>query len=147
MIAGGAGHGGGMGDYERTVTVPMPVDDLFDYLSHVENLPRYMSRLTQARHTTGDEVHVEARIDPGDGDERTVGGEAWFRIDAERRRLEWGSQGPHDYHGELEVSPAGDGSTVAVRLHTLHDDAGSIGDGLDQTLTNIRNLTSEARRS
>jgi uncharacterized membrane protein len=131
-----------MGDYERSTTVRMPVDDLFEYLSRIENLPTYMSRMTQARHVTGDEVHVEARIEPADGadGERTVGGEAWFRIDADRRTLEWGSPGPHDYHGELEVAEGGSGATVVVRLHTMHDDAESIEDGLARTLANIEQL-------
>ena len=140
-----------MGDYERSATVPMPVDDLFEYLSHVENLPTYMARMTQARQVSGDEVSVEARLEPGDGvpdggapdggGERTVRGEAWFRIDAERHRLEWGAAGPHDYHGELEVSEGGSGATVVVRLHTLHDDTAAIEEGLAETLSNIERIT------
>jgi hypothetical protein len=148
---GRPGHLSGMGDYERSTTVRMPVDDLFEYLSRIENLPKYMSRMTEARHVTGDEVHVEARIEPADGahdevatsgedGERTVGGEAWFRIDADHRKLAWGSQGPHDYHGELEVAQGGSGATVVVRLHTLHDDADAIEDGLARTLANIEQL-------
>ena len=140
-----------MGDYERSTTVPVPVDDLFEYLSHVENLPTYLARMTQARHVSGDEVSVEARLEPGDGvpdggapdggGERTVRGEAWFRIDAERHRLEWGAAGPHDYHGELEVSEGGSGATVVVRLHTLHDDTAAIEEGLAETLSNIERIT------
>lgn len=136
-----------MGDYERSTTVRMPVDDLFEYLSQVENLPRYMSRMTSARPVTGDEIEVEARIDAStdpssasDGGERTEVGEAWFHIDADQRRLEWGAEGPHDYRGELSVSPAGDGSTVVVRLHTMHDDAQAIEHGMDETLHNIEQL-------
>jgi hypothetical protein len=54
--------------------------------------------------------------------------------------LTWGSEGPHDYHGQLEVSPAGDAaSTVTVRLHTTHQ-ADGIEDGIDETLANIQRL-------
>jgi hypothetical protein len=134
-----------MGDYGRSTTVDLPVDDLFDYLSRVDNLPEYMSRMTEAHSVGGDEVSVEARIDPTSGGERTVHGEAWFRIDADHRRLEWGSAGPHDYHGELEVAGAGQGSTVVVRLHTLHDDAEAIDHGLDETLANIQRLVASNR--
>lgn len=154
------GHRAVMGDYERSTTVDVPVDDLFEFLSRVENLPRYMDRMTEAHSLAGDEVSVEARIEPGDagsdaedgedgedgagdgtgdGAGRTVRGEAWFRIDADRRTLAWGSQGPHDYRGELEVTPDGAGSTVVVRLHTMHEAEG-IEDGIDETLANIRRI-------
>jgi len=132
----------------------------------VENLPKYMSRMTEAHSVTGDEVEVEAKLEPSDvqGTDadgsggsaqsggsggtsqatpdggRTVRGEAWFRIDADGRRLEWGAEGPHEYHGELQVSGSGSSSTVVVRLHTLHDDSAAVEDGLDDTLENIRRL-------
>lgn len=136
-----------MGDYEGSTTVELPRDDLFEYLSRVENLPKYMSRMTEAHSLAGEEVSVEAQVEPGDvgsedgGAGRTVRGEAWFRIDADGRRLEWGSEGPNDYHGELAVSEDGDGSRVVVRLHTLHDDAEGIEQGLAQTLENIERLS------
>lgn len=140
----------GMGDYEQSTMVTAPVDEVFDYLSRVENLPRYMDRMTEAHSVAGEAVSVEARLDEGDvgsdvgvdgGDgERTVRGEAWFRIDAERRRLEWGAEGPHDYRGELDVAEAEGGSRVTVKLHTTHDAPG-IEDGIDQTLANIRRLS------
>jgi uncharacterized membrane protein len=137
-----------MADYERTTTVDAPADDLFEYLSKVENLPQYMDRMTSAHNLPGDEVEVEARIEPGDagssdGGERTVGGEAWFTIDADHMKLAWGAEGPHDYKGELEVTPDGGASQVTVRLHTTHDAEG-IEDGIDQTLANIQRIAGTA---
>jgi hypothetical protein len=139
------------GDYERSTTVDRPVDDLFAYLSQVENLPEYFSRITNARPVTGEQVEVDATLDAdrlppevghqaGDG-EKAVHGQAWFRVDADHRKVEWGAAGPHDYHGELEVDGAQSGSQVTVRLHTLHDDAEAINQGLDETLANIQRLT------
>jgi hypothetical protein len=135
-----------MGDYHRSTTVALPVDDLFEYLSRVDNLPQYMSRMTETHSVGGDGVSVEARIDPDGGGERTVHGQAWLRLDADHRRLEWGSEGPNDYHGELEVSAAENGSTVAVRLHTLHDDAEGIERGLQETLSTIERLAAAGSR-
>ena len=135
-----------MADYERTTTIDAPADDLFEYLSKVENLPSYMDRMVSAHNLPGDEVEVEARVEPGDvgsspdsGAGQTVGGEAWFRIDADTMTLSWGSEGPHDYHGELEVTPEGAASRVTVRLHTMHDAEG-IDDGIEQTLANIQRI-------
>jgi hypothetical protein len=147
-----------MGNYEGTTTVEVPRDDLFDYLSRIENLPKVVARMTEAHSLTGDEVSVEARVEPGDvgtdgagpaggldeESERTVHGEGWFRIDADHRRLEWGADGPHDYHGELRVT-ADDvnvlASRVVIRLHTLREDAPGIEQGLTETLENIELLT------
>jgi uncharacterized membrane protein len=135
-----------MGDYEGSTTVNVPVDDLFEYLSKVENLPEYMDRMTEAHSLPGDEVSVEARVEPGDvgSDDgpRTVRGEAWFTIDADARSLSWGSEGPNRYHGELEVDGQGSTSTVTVRLHTEHDDAEGIQKGIDDTLANIQRVAS-----
>ncbi len=136
-----------MADYERTTTIDAPAEDLFEYLSKVENLPNYMDRMTSAHNLPGDEVEVEARVEPSDvgggsgdsGAGQTVGGEAWFRIDADTMTLSWGSEGPHDYHGELEVTPDGAASRVTVRLHTTHDAPG-IEDGIEQTLANIQRI-------
>jgi uncharacterized membrane protein len=134
-----------MADYEGSTTVDAPADELFEYLSKVENLPQYFDRMTSARNLPGDEVEVEARVEPGDagasgGDERTVGGDAWFTIDADHLTLTWGSQGPHDYHGELEVTPSGGAaSRVTVRLHTTHEAEG-IQDGIEETLANIQRI-------
>ncbi len=133
-----------MEDYERSTIVDAPADELFEYLSKVENLPTYFDRLTSARNLPGDEVEVEATTEPGDAGAgepgRTVGGDAWFRIDADSKTLTWGSEGPHDYKGQLQVTPAGDAaSTVTVTLHTTHQAEG-IEDGIEQTLANIANL-------
>jgi hypothetical protein len=45
--------------------------------------------MTSAEPAGQDEVHVVADVDGV-----TREGEAWFRIDRERRHLEWGSEGP-----------------------------------------------------
>src|SRR4051795_8796780 len=146
-----------MEDYERSTTVDAPADELFEYLSKVENLPTYMDRMTSARNLPGDEVEVEAKVEPGDvgsdvgsdqaggSAERTVGGDAWFRIDADSKSLSWGSEGPHDYKGELQVSPSGDAaSTVTVKLHTTHQAEG-IEDGIEETLAKIQRLLGRSR--
>jgi uncharacterized protein YndB with AHSA1/START domain len=137
-----------MEDYEASTTVDTPAEELFEYLSKVENLPQYFDRMTSVHNLPGDEVEVEARVDPGDAGssssaedgERTVSGDAWFRIDADHLTLEWGSEGPHDYHGQLSVTPSGEAaSTVTVTLHTTRQAEG-IEDGIEQTLANIQRI-------
>jgi len=132
-----------MPDFSRSTTIDAAPDELFEFLSKVENLPKYFSRVTEAHHTRGDEVHVAADAEAagGQGDVNgEVHGEAWFTIDADRRALAWGAEGEHDYRGELRVEPEGDGAKVSVTLHTQHDDAESINSGIDETLQNIEQL-------
>jgi carbon monoxide dehydrogenase subunit G len=139
-----------MGDYEGTTTVDVPRDDLFEYLSRIQNLSRYLARMTKVCAQVGNEANIEVQTRTGDvgvrddEPERTVRGKAWLHVDADARRLEWGAEGPHDYHGELEVSSDVEDETttrVVVRLYTLHDDAESIEEGLAETLENIERLS------
>lgn len=131
-----------MPEYQRSMTIDATPDELFDFLSQVENLPKYFARLTEAHSATGDEVHVTAKLPPeateGDGSE-TVESYATFSIDADNRSVSWGTETEHHYRGELQVTPAGDGASVAVTLHTEHD-SDQINEGIDETLRNIKEL-------
>ena len=123
-----------MADFSGTTTVPAAPQVLMDYLSDVANLPKYFSRMTSARPGDGEEVKTTAKMPDG----TEVQGDAWFRVSD--NALEWGSEGPSDYRGSLEVRPSGDGSEVTVRLHTTRVDAGDpeVQDGITETLENIK---------
>jgi hypothetical protein len=130
-----------MADYERAQTVEAPAGRLLDFLADVGNLPRYFEQMTSAEPAAGEAVRVTAEVE---GRERE--GEAWFRVDREARRVEWGSEGPNDYHGWLDVTDEGRGrSTVAVHVSTerVEDRPDEINQGLDRTLGNIRRLVEE----
>lgn len=131
-----------MNDYERTATVNASADALFAYLSDVDNLPDYFERMTAAEPGEGEEVHTKARIDIDGQGEQEVEGEAWFKVDEEGKRIQWGSEGPNNYSGELEVSEDGQSSQVAVRLHTEMDEQAIEGD-LQRTLDNIKRIVED----
>jgi len=62
-------------------------------------------------------VHVEAEVHG-----EHVEGEAWVRPDESARRLEWGAEGPDDYHGELQVDELDPGrSRITVELHSVRE--------------------------
>jgi hypothetical protein len=88
-----------MSNYRYTQSAALSAERVFDYLADVRNLPRYLPSMTVAEPEGGDQVHVEAKVDG-----RTEAGEAWMRVDREHWRIEWGSEGPNDYHGELEIA-------------------------------------------
>ena len=138
-----------MGDYERSITVNVAPDTLFDYISDIENLPAYLPRLTSARKLEGDKVVVTAQIAPEGEPEQEVESEAWMRVRTAGQRLEWGSTGPNDYHGELDVD-AGDEdgtSTLTVRLTTLREEGSEIEQGLQEALDGVRDKVEQAEAS
>jgi hypothetical protein len=129
-----------MGDYSGSTKVEAPAGRLFGYLSDIGNLPRYFTAMTSAERAGHDSVRVVADVN---GVTREA--EAWFRVDRERRHLEWGSEGPDSYHGYLDV--AGDGATasVTVFLHTERGDSGDIDRGIAGTLAHIKRLAEAGR--
>ena len=131
-----------MGTYESTTTVAAQPDALFSYLSDIHNLPDYFAAMKSAEpagRAEGDApagaeaVHSVAEVD---GTRRE--GEAWFRRDDGGRSISWGSEGPNDYHGELQVDGDGSTSRVTVRLHTERAEGERIQQGLDTTLATIK---------
>ena len=130
-----------MGTYEQSIAVAAPPSRLYAYLSDVDNLPEYMPRVTQAHAVDdGEAVDVTATIEPEGEEPQTVHGEAWLRVREEGRSLEWGSQGPNDYHGELEVDAADDGSTLTVRLHTERTEGDQVDAALREVVDQVKTL-------
>ena len=132
-----------MPTYERSVQVEAAPGPLFAFLSDVGNLPRYFEQMTSAERLDGERVRTTAVIQPEGEEEQRVEGEAWFRVVEGEQRLEWGSEGPNGYQGELDVTPAGDGSEVSVRISTDRDEAEAIEEGLEGTLANVQRLGEE----
>ena len=131
-----------MGTYEQSIAVAVSPSRLYAYLSDVDNLPEYMPRITQAHAVDdGEAVDVTARIDPEGEEPQTVHGEAWLRVREEGRSLEWGSQGPNDYRGELEVDAGDDGgSTLRVRLHTERTEGDQVDAALREVVDQVKTL-------
>ena len=127
-----------MGDYQRSQSVDAPAQQLFDYLADVRNLPHYFQSMVSAEPAEGEAVHVVADVQ---GSERA--GEAWFRVDQEGLRLEWGSEGDGGYNGSLDVTGDDSRSTVELSLHTEEVDSDRIEQGISKTLENVKSLVEE----
>ena len=124
-----------MGDYRQTQDVDAPAAQLFDYLADVSNLPNYFSAMTDATPAGDEAVRFVAEVDG-----HTQEGEAWFRVDRERQHLEWGSEGPNDYRGELDVTGDDTTSTVSLTLHTEHAEGDRVEGGIASTLASVKSL-------
>jgi hypothetical protein len=106
-----------MTTYTHTADADVPADVLFRFLADPRNLPRYFPQMTAAEPEGGETVHVEADVHG-----EHIESEAWVRPDESARRLEWGAEGPDDYHGELQVDELEPGrSRITLALHSVRD--------------------------
>jgi uncharacterized membrane protein len=128
-----------MADFLASTDVAAPADELFDYLSQVENLPNYFERMTSV--TDNEDGTISVAADLGD---RVVEAEAWFEVDRDAKTLSWGSEGPNDYNGQLQVTGTGSNSVVEVTLRTERTGGQEIQEGLEQTVAVIK-LIMESR--
>jgi hypothetical protein len=142
-----------MAHHEAWTTVDVAPNILFDYLSDLDNLPKYLPRLDDVHRTeplpreaqglearrpkqaVHEDVEVTAELPNG----HEVHKDAWIEIVEENRSLRWGAPGEHDYHGELDVDFVADGtSRLTVRLDTEHEPGQEIEKALDDTLAGIK---------
>jgi uncharacterized protein YndB with AHSA1/START domain len=128
-----------MTTYTHTAEADIPANVLFDYLADPTNLPRYFPQMTAANPEGGESVHVEATVHG-----HQVSGEAWIRPNEQEHRLEWGAEGPDDYHGELRVEEVAPGrSRITVSLHSVRAAEGDeVQEGLEQTVAALTQAVS-----
>jgi uncharacterized protein YndB with AHSA1/START domain len=142
-----------MTHHEAWTTVDVAPNIVFDYLSEIDNLPRYLPRLRDVHRleprpdeaqglevrTPNQPVHEDVEVTaevPSGGEVRS---DAWIEVIEENRSLRWGAPGENDYHGELDVDFVADGtSRLTVRLDTGHAGDEDIEEALQQTLAGIK---------
>jgi hypothetical protein len=126
-----------MPEYARRQDVQASAEALFEYLSTIDNLPRYFSGMTSA--TPGDDpgtIDTTAQVEG-----REVAGTAHFEVDEGANRIEWSAEGPNEYHGWLEVSGDDSHSTIEVHIFTEREGEGDdIEQGLGETMASIQRL-------
>jgi ribosome-associated toxin RatA of RatAB toxin-antitoxin module len=109
-----------MQEYEQSKTVAAPANEVFAWVSDVENLPKYLPPIkdagiegSAAEGSPGERVEMLVEI-PDRGEFESEG---YFDVDAEARTMRWGAETGRDYTGRLTVAEAGDGQCeVTVHL-------------------------------
>nr|MBA2696848.1 SRPBCC family protein [Actinomycetota bacterium] len=128
-----------MTTHTSTVQIDVSAQQLWTYLSHVENLPEYLPQMTSAHRTGDDTVQVTAQIDPSDQPAREVEGQAWFTVKEEGKTLTWGSEGPNNYQGQLDIDSAGDSSCeLALRINSERAQADDVEARVQRTAAGIK---------
>ena len=109
-------------EYEQTQTIDAPADEVFAWLSDVDNLPEYLPPVVDAsiegpsaEGVPGQRVRVTLEYPEGGG---SFDSEGYLAVDESRRRMEWGAEVERDYSGWLEVAEGVDGQCqVTVHLN------------------------------
>src|SRR5689334_6400185 len=102
-----------MSEHERAITVDVPTEVAFRYLSSVSNLTDFVPHLRNIMEE--EDNHVFGVVDFGEGRRREVSG--FFRTDEANLRLDWESDGTPGYRGWLTIQPEGqDRSRITVHI-------------------------------
>jgi uncharacterized membrane protein len=138
-----------MSDYRHSLRVEANADEVFGFVSDAGNLPDYLPTVRQAEAQGGERVRVK-----GNAAGREYDSDGFFRVDAGRRRMEWGSDGESEYRGWLEVKEADGGAcdvTVSLSFTPRPDQARqfeeqtgdrdrTIRQGIETALASIKNI-------
>ncbi|MGW0086489.1 SRPBCC family protein [Streptomyces sp. NPDC003393] len=95
-----------MSTLEEHVDVGVPIDDAWEGLHRVENYPRFVAGVREARTEGGGRAHLD--IETGG---RSRGIEAELSDLATERVMEWRTTGAPDLMGSFTLQPLDDGHT------------------------------------
>lgn len=148
-----------MQEYEQSQKISAPANEVFAWVSDVENLPKYLPPIKDAGidgPSEGDNPGEKVKMHVEIPDRGEFESEGYFDVDAEARTMRWGAESDRDYSGRLEVSEAGDGqSEVTVHLSfgprsvegeiqdESSDDRNPLEESLSATLESIRRQIEE----
>ena len=141
------------------MAIDAPPEDVFAWLTDVDNLPGYLPPVTaasidgpSAEGTPGQKVRMTLEFPNG----TSFDSEGYLATDEHERRMEWGAESDRDYSGWLTVGNRGEGgSEVVVHLsfgeRSVEDDIQEgapadrdpVEEGIDATLESIRRQIEE----
>src|SRR5688500_17585019 len=99
-----------MAEYERSRLVQASPDDVLAFVSDASNLATFLPTVDTV------EPQAEGRVEVhGEVRGRTYEDDGWFRVDAARRRIEWGAD-ERTYSGWLTVAEENGGAQVVAHL-------------------------------
>ena len=100
-----------MPEYTDRIDVSASPDAVFQFVSDINNLPKYLPTVHHAHPQTGERVEVE-----GEANGHAYASDGWFKTDAASKTMTWGSDGENDYSGRMQISGAGGKATVECSL-------------------------------
>ncbi|MEZ0325787.1 MAG: SRPBCC family protein [Fimbriimonas sp.] len=108
-----------------SILIGMPADDVFDFVSRPENMPRYLDHVASIQSKGEGKLEIVCQID---GNQFQAAG--WFEVDAHHLMTRWGAEGDLGYVGHMTVTPMDEG-TCKVEVHLLFAGAEKDANGRD----------------
>ena len=145
-------------DYEETTTIQASPQEVYDFVSDVSNLPKYLPTTKSAQPQSGERVRVQ-----GEAEGHQYDSDGYFRTNGANERLTWGADEDY-YSGWLDIKDqGGEGSEVTVHITFTGGPPAGKGDppgegqergpsdsdvqeGLVKALESIKNFVEEGRR-
>ena len=148
-------------EYEQSQAVDAPPDEVFAWLSDVDNLPEYLPPVVDSsvqgpssQGVPGQRIRTTLEYPGGEGG--TFEAEGYLAVDERERRMEWGAEAGRDYSGWLTVANRGEsGSEVVVHLsfrersvepeiqERVPESRDPLAEGISATLESIRRQIEE----
>jgi len=99
-----------MSEFEHSMPIDASPDEVYAFVSQVENLPRYLPATLSAQPQQGERVRVQGEVQS-----RAYDTDSFFVLERDHYRIEWGVNEGY-YAGWLQVNGQGDYSTLTVHL-------------------------------
>jgi ribosome-associated toxin RatA of RatAB toxin-antitoxin module len=121
-----------MPGFSAQISINAPARRVFDFVSGVENMPRYLPEVEKAALAGEDHIRLLGVVRGAD-----YALEGPFTIDEDALRMSWRSNDPHKYQGDFQAFDTEEGSELACRiefephLETMERLAGASGTGAD----------------
>ncbi len=129
-------HSNGAREFEASKYVGAKSDAVFEFVSEISNMPKYMPTTKKAEAQGTDRVRVQ-----GGGEGFQYDSDGYLRRNDENNRLEWGADEGH-YNGWMEVKDQGEGAEVTIHLTFKNQDgipSEHVNEGLESALSSIKN--------
>jgi uncharacterized protein YndB with AHSA1/START domain len=137
-----------MPHYTSKTVINAPAREVFEFVSAPENMPKYLPTLRNAHRVDEGSVVVQGEVGG-----QTYENRGWYESDPDHMTMRWGSDGHHQYGGNLQVRDQGDQSFVTVELdyvpnehelERMQAEAGSVDEavreGLESALQSVKNI-------
>ena len=113
-----------------SVSIEASPEVVLSFLADLHNLTRFVPSLRGAEALPEGTVRVTIE---SEGEPKTC--QAWVKEKEGRKpRIEWGLEGPHAYHGWVEIDREGDVASVTAELHSERLGREELDAALDGTL-------------
>jgi uncharacterized membrane protein len=134
-----------MSDYEQSIKIDAPPDEVFAFVSNLSNIPRYLPSVSTVASRGAERLRVR-----GDTAGQYAEVDGWFNVHPTEYFMEWSADTARHYSGWLQVEELDGVSEVTVHLsympdqsvaRTMADNIGEIVEnGLQAALESIKNI-------